>query len=50
MLLKTKKDLREPEMGPTFAETRPPNVLVEVAKLVDEEALVEIEADAWVDE
>ena len=37
-------------MGPTFAETRPPNVLVEVAKLVDEEALVEIEADAWVDE
>ena len=37
-------------LGPAFAQTRPPNVLVEVAKLVDEEALVEIEADAWVDE
>ena len=35
-------------MGPTFSQTRPPNVLVEVAKLVDREALVEIEADAWV--
>ena len=36
-------------MGPTFAQTRPPNVLVEVAKLVDEKALIEIEADAWVE-
>ena len=35
-------------MGPTFAETRPPNVLVEVSRLVDTEALIEIEADAWV--
>ncbi|MEE2681166.1 MAG: Rid family hydrolase [Planctomycetota bacterium] len=34
-------------MGPTFADTRPPNVLVEVARLVDADALVEIEADAW---
>ena len=34
-------------MGPALAEHRPPNVLVEVARLVDEEALVEIEADAW---
>lgn len=37
-------------MGPTFAETRPPNVLVEVARLIDNEALIEIEADAWVEE
>ena len=35
-------------MGPTFRETRPPNALVEVAGLVDEAALIEIEADAWV--
>lgn len=35
-------------MGPTFAETRPPNVLVEVARLIDTKALIEIEADAWV--
>ena len=35
-------------MGPTFTETRPPNVLVEVSRLVDAEALIEIEADAWV--
>ena len=34
-------------MGPTFAEIRPANVLVEVAKLVDG-ALVEIEAEAWI--
>ena len=34
-------------MGPTFADIRPANVLVEVAKLVDD-ALVEIEAEAWV--
>lgn len=37
-------------MGPTFRETRPPNALVEVAGLVDEAALIEIEADAWVGE
>ena len=35
-------------MGPTFGDIRPANALVEVAKLVDG-ALVEIEADAWVD-
>ena len=33
-------------MGPTFGETRPANLLVEVSGLVDG-ALVEIEADAW---
>lgn len=32
--------------GPTFADIRPANVLVEVAGLVDG-ALVEIEAEAW---
>lgn len=36
-------------MGPTFADTRPPNVLVEVARLIDAEALIEIEVDAWVE-
>lgn len=35
-------------MGPAMETFRPPNVLVEVSKLIDEEALVEIEADAWV--
>jgi enamine deaminase RidA (YjgF/YER057c/UK114 family) len=34
-------------MGPAMEAFRPPNALVEVARLVDEEALVEIEADAW---
>ncbi len=34
-------------MGPTFATTRPANLLVEVSRLVDD-ALVEIEAEAWV--
>ncbi|MDG2021537.1 MAG: Rid family hydrolase [Phycisphaerales bacterium] len=34
-------------MGPTFADIRPANVMVEVAGLVDE-AMVEIEAEAWV--
>ena len=34
-------------MGPTFEGTRPANLLVEVARLVDD-ALVEIEAEAWV--
>ncbi len=34
-------------MGPTFADIRPANLLVEVSGLVDE-ALVEIEAEAWV--
>ena len=34
-------------MGPTFADIRPANVLVEVARLVDH-AMVEIEAEAWV--
>ena len=34
-------------MGPTFGDTRPANLLVEVAKLVDD-ALVEIEAEAWI--
>ena len=33
-------------MGPTFGATRPANLLVEVAGLVDG-ALVEIEAEAW---
>ena len=33
-------------MGPTFEATRPANLLVEVAGLVDG-ALVEIEAEAW---
>ncbi len=33
-------------MGPTFDATRPANLLVEVARLVDG-ALVEIEAEAW---
>ncbi|MEC8734247.1 MAG: Rid family hydrolase [Planctomycetota bacterium] len=36
-------------IGPALAESRPPNVLVEVAGLVDEAAMIEIEADAWVD-
>ena len=36
-------------MGPTFADTRPPNVLVEVARLIDAEALIEIKVDAWVE-
>ena len=35
-------------MGPAMDGIRPANALVEVAKLVDG-ALVEIEADAWVD-
>lgn len=35
-------------MGPAFTDTRPPNALVEVARLVDDEAMVEIEGDAWV--
>ncbi len=34
-------------MGSTFADIRPANVMVEVAGLVDE-AMVEIEAEAWV--
>ena len=34
-------------MGPAFAERRPANTLVEVSALVDEQALVEIEAEAW---
>ena len=34
-------------MGPTLADIRPANVMVEVAKLVDD-ALVEIEAEAWI--
>ena len=34
-------------MGPAMEAFRPPNALVEVARLVDEEALVEIEVDAW---
>ena len=34
-------------MGPTFEHTRPANLLVEVAGLVDG-ALVEIEAEAWI--
>ncbi|MFB0987070.1 MAG: Rid family hydrolase [Phycisphaerales bacterium] len=34
-------------MGPTFADIRPANVMVEVARLVDH-AMVEIEAEAWV--
>ena len=34
-------------MGQTFADIRPANVLVEVARLVDH-AMVEIEAEAWV--
>lgn len=33
-------------MGPTFGDIRPANLLVEVARLVDD-ALVEIEAEAW---
>ena len=36
-------------VGPAMADFRPPNVLVEVARLVDESALVEIEAEAWLD-
>ena len=36
-------------IGPALADSRPPNVLVEVARLVDPEALIEIEADAWMD-
>lgn len=35
-------------MGPVFGDIRPANVLVEVSKLVDE-ALVEIEAEAWME-
>lgn len=34
-------------MGPRFQETRPANALIGVAALVDAEALIEIEADAW---
>jgi enamine deaminase RidA (YjgF/YER057c/UK114 family) len=34
-------------MGPAFGEIRPANLLVEVSRLVDD-ALVEIEAEAWV--
>ncbi|MDE0888578.1 MAG: hypothetical protein OSA40_03875 [Phycisphaerales bacterium] len=33
-------------MGPTFADIRPANVLVEVSRLVDA-AMVEIEAEAY---
>ncbi len=33
-------------MGPTFDAIRPANLLVEVARLVDD-AMVEIEAEAW---
>ncbi len=36
-------------MGPAMEAFRPPNAMVEVARLVDEEALVEIEADAWLE-
>lgn len=36
-------------MGPALTDFRPPNVLVEVSRLVDAEALIEIEADAWID-
>ena len=32
--------------GELFAETRPATAMVEVAKLIDDEALIEIEADA----
>ena len=34
-------------VGPSFAETRPANLLVGVAALVDPRAMIEIEADAW---
>ena len=36
-------------MGPAMADYRPPNVLLEVSRLVDAAALVEIEAEAWLD-
>jgi enamine deaminase RidA (YjgF/YER057c/UK114 family) len=34
-------------LGPAFEASRPANVLVEVSALVDSQALVEIEAEAW---
>jgi enamine deaminase RidA (YjgF/YER057c/UK114 family) len=34
--------------GEIFAEIRPATTIVEVAKLIDADALIEIEADAWV--
>ena len=34
-------------MGPRFARTRPANAMVGVSSLIDERALIEIEADAW---
>ena len=37
------------DIGPALAESRPPNVLVEVAALVDEKAVIEIEGDAWME-
>ncbi|MCA9291296.1 MAG: RidA family protein [Phycisphaerales bacterium] len=36
-------------MGPTFTDIRPANTLLGVSALVDPAALVEIEADAWLD-
>ena len=36
-------------MGPALSAFRPPNVLVEVSALVDEAAMIEIEADAWME-
>lgn len=35
-------------MGPRFGATRPANTLLGVSALVDEQALIEIEADAWI--
>jgi enamine deaminase RidA (YjgF/YER057c/UK114 family) len=35
--------------GPALAAVRPANSLVEVSRLIDPQALIEIEADAWLD-
>lgn len=35
-------------VGPLMADSRPANLLVGVSALVDPEALIEIEADAWI--
>lgn len=35
-------------VGPRFAAARPANAMVEVARLIDPQAMIEIEADAWI--
>lgn len=35
-------------LGPIFSSSRPANALIGIAELIDERALIEIEADAWI--